>query len=209
VIATEIEPGIHLATAEQSELEPHPADRDATTGLPAWRAAESLAARALLRRVLANAAGVTATRIAARESGRPYLPDRPDIHVSLAHDDGMVAAAVSIGGPVGVDIQRRTPVTEALLRRCCTPTALAALAVLTQTAREREFARIWTVQEACVKAAGTGMAGEPWRIPVEVGQLAGAWSGDRLPTYRWLSVPTDPDTPAGVAFAAEHDHPGR
>ena len=44
-------------------------------------------------------------------------------------------------------------------------------------------AGIWTVQEACVKAAGSGLAGRPWRIPVEVAQLHGRWRG-----YRWVSL---------------------
>ena len=130
---------------------------------------------ALLRRLVAEVADEPAARIAKRPSGQPYLPDRPDLAVSMSHDGDWVAAAVGIGVSVGIDVQQPEPVTAGRLRRCGSPEARLALAALPDADREREYARIWAVQEACVKAAGTGLAGRPWSIPVGVGQHHGEW----------------------------------
>jgi 4'-phosphopantetheinyl transferase len=79
--------------------------------------------------------------------------------------------------PVGIDVQRPEPVTAGRLRRCGSDSARRALAALPDAEREHEYARIWAVQEACVKAAGTGLAGRPWTIPVDVGREDGEWQG--------------------------------
>ncbi|KAA2255361.1 4'-phosphopantetheinyl transferase superfamily protein [Solihabitans fulvus] len=178
------------------------ADTEAARLLPAWRAAEYLAARALLRRLLAEVAGPAAAvlPIAADEAGRPHLPDRPDLTISLSHEGDWVAAAVGLGVDVGVDVQPPQPASEGLRRRCCTPRARRALAELPAADRDREFAWIWTVQEACVKADGTGVAGLPWTVPVEVGQRAGVW-GD----YRWRRLPDSIGVPASFAYRGSPD----
>lgn len=160
-------------------------DLRAAARLPAWRVPERLAARALLRHLVAEVAGerAAASPLAARAGGQPYLATRPDLGVSVSHAGGWVAAAVRPGGPVGVDVQVPLPVREGLLERCCTPSARRELARLSGPVRDEEFAWIWSVQEACVKAAGAGVAGRPWTIPVEVGQLAGRWRG-----FRWSAL---------------------
>ena len=132
-------------------------------------------AETLLRRLLTEVAGESDARIAKRPSGQPYLPDHPDLTVSMSHDGEWAAAAVGIGVPVGIDVQRPEPVTAGRLRRCGSDSARRMLAALPDAEREHEYARIWAVQEACVKAAGTGLAGRPWSIPVGVGQHDGAW----------------------------------
>jgi 4'-phosphopantetheinyl transferase len=154
-----------------------PADERAARQLPAHRAAEYLAARTLLRCLVSEVAGnrVATSPLGAHRAGQPFLTARSDIGISLSHTDGWVAAAVHLRGQVGVDVQVPVPASGRLVRRCCTPSALAALAVLPQAERDLEFARIWSVQESCVKATGRGIAGLPWMIPVEVGQTSGNW----------------------------------
>lgn len=160
----------------------HPADRAGTAGLPAWRVAEALAARALLRRLLAllgNHSASTAP-IRAEAGGRPYLDGEPGIGVSLSHDSGTVAAAVGVGHRVGIDVQGPVEPSPALLRRCCQPDVAARIAALPAPRRAGEFAAVWAVQEACVKAAGVGLAGRPWAVPVGFRPDRGRWHG-----YRW------------------------
>jgi 4'-phosphopantetheinyl transferase len=200
VISAQVATGVHVGVAELSTMDgraPHPGDARAAAALPAPRAAEYIAARSVLRRLLADVAGPAAARlsIGARPGGQPYLPGRPDLAVSLSHGGGWVAAALGVGAAVGVDVQAPEPVSTGLLRRCCTPAARAELAGLPVPARDREFARIWTVQEACVKAAGVGLAGRPWTIPVGVGQRTGSWRH-----YRWQSVPGCRAVPASCAY---------
>jgi phosphopantetheinyl transferase/thioesterase domain-containing protein len=166
--------------------------------LPASRRTESRAARALLRSLLADGLGtdVAAAPIAARESGQPYLPERPDLAISLSHTQGHVAAAVGVGMAVGIDVQVPVPVSAGVIRRCCMPNVRGELETLPDADRELEFAWIWTVQEACVKATGAGLAGRPWTIPVRRAQRCGEWHG-----HRWLSLRDDSVVPVSVAYA--------
>jgi 4'-phosphopantetheinyl transferase len=166
--------------------------------LPAWRLTESRAARALLRWLLADEVGADAAAapIAARHSGQPYLRGRPELGISLSHGHGHVAAAVGLGVAIGIDVQAAVPVSPGVIRRCCLPEVRQELAALPDAARDLEFAWIWTVQEACVKAAGTGLAGRPWSIPVHRGQHEGEWLG-----YRWRSLRHDSAVPVSVAHA--------
>lgn len=163
---------------------------------------EGAAARALLRRLLAEVAGrdAGATPLAARPGGQPFLPERPDLTVSLSHSGGWVAAAVGLGPDVGVDVQVPQPASAALLRRCCGPAARRALAAMPPRRLDEEFAWIWTVQEACVKATGSGLAGRPWTIPVGVGQRAGTWR-----RVRWLSLRDRVGVPVSCAYG--HSRP--
>jgi 4'-phosphopantetheinyl transferase len=193
--------GVWLAVARTSDLAgvgSVDSDAVASRGLAARRAAEFRAARALLRALLAEKADADAAAgpIAARRSGQPYLPERTDLGISLSHSDGHVAAAVGLGVAVGVDVQIPVPVSPAVIGRCCTPEVRSVLDRLPAAARDRELAWIWTVQEACVKATGAGLAGRPWTIPVDLAQDEGTWHG-----YRWLSLRNASRVPVSIAYA--------
>jgi 4'-phosphopantetheinyl transferase len=193
---------VHVAVRHTTALrgiEPAPVDAEAAEGLPAWRAAEYLAARTLLRRLLADVGepGATTLPIAARDTGQPHLPDRPDLAISLSHEGGWVAAGIGTTD-IGVDVQLPSPTNLGLIRRCCTPSAQRELTDLPDAQRDLEFARIWTVQEACVKAAGSGLGGRPWTVPVEVGQRTGVWHG-----YRWHRLSDRLGVPASCAYREE------
>jgi 4'-phosphopantetheinyl transferase len=152
----------------------------AAAGRVAHRRQERAAARALLRRLLAEVVDGDAAKapLAADARGKPYLAGRDDVAVSLSHGDGWVAAAVRPGGgAVGVDVQGAIPRGELLARRCCRPATRRRLARLSPPRRALELAWIWSVQEACVKAEGTGISGLPWTIPVQVEQRRGRWKG--------------------------------
>lgn len=190
---------MRVAVAEQrllAHLPLAPSDRAEVDNRPAGPRAERLAARALLRMLLAAELGplARATPIAARDGGQPYLPEWPGVTVSLSHDAGTVAAALGRGVPVGVDVQVPVPAPPGLLRRCCAQEVRAALDRLPEPVRDREFAWIWTVQEACVKATGAGLAGKPWAIPVPAGRRTGRWAD-----LRWVSLRGHSRVPASVA----------
>lgn len=195
--------GVYVAVASApAMLSTPPAAVDVSTalGLPDWRAREQLAARALLRRLLTEVVGARAAALplAAKPGGRPYLPDRADLSVSLSHSGDLVAAALGVGRAVGVDVQRPEPVPPELIDRCCSPGTARVLAALPAGRRAERFAGIWTVQEACVKATGAGLAGQPWRIPVGLTRSAGRWRG-----LRWLKVGCRLGVPVGCAYQIE------
>jgi 4'-phosphopantetheinyl transferase len=185
----EVAQGVHVALSPMAALAP---------GETHWRTRERAATRALLRRLLAEVCGPDAagTPLAARRTGQPYLPERPDVTVSLSHSGEWAAAAIGVGASVGVDVQVPQPAAR-LLRRCCRPAAREVLAGMPSPRRDLEFAWLWTAQEACVKATGAGLAGLPWTIPVEVGQRAGRWHD-----VRWLSLRDRCRVPVSCAWAA-------
>jgi 4'-phosphopantetheinyl transferase len=179
-------PGVHVAVAAYTP----------PAGEPAWRA-EGRAARALLRRLLAEVCGPrpAGLDLARRTGGAPYLPERPELGISLSHTRGWLAAAVGVGHAVGVDVQAPAPVPAGMLHRCCRPDVRARLRTLPAAERAARFARIWSVQEACVKSAGTGLAGRPWNIPVDPDCVRGEWD-----TIRWLLLDGLGELPVGCAY---------
>ncbi|MEW2376557.1 4'-phosphopantetheinyl transferase superfamily protein [Micromonospora sp. NPDC047812] len=111
----------------------------------------------------------------------------------LAHLPPAPTDLATVGDlPAGPRAERLA--ARALLRRCCAPTVRAALDRLPGPARVREFAWIWTVQEACVKATGAGLGGRPWAIPVPSGRRTGRWAD-----LRWVSLRGHSRVPASVA----------
>ncbi|MEW1762024.1 4'-phosphopantetheinyl transferase superfamily protein [Streptomyces cyaneofuscatus] len=173
-------------------------DRAAASRLPPWRAEEYAASRTLLRALLREIGeDVAGGPVAAHPSGRPYLPGRPDLGVSLSHSSGRVAAAVGRGCAVGVDVQAPSYVSDRLLGRCCSPADAEALAGMPEARRRREFAWIFTVQEACVKAVGRGLSGRPWNVPVNLGQQAGDWG-----RVSWCAPRDGEPFPVGCAWNA-------
>jgi 4'-phosphopantetheinyl transferase len=196
-----VDAGVYASACRITDLSdaaPYLVDLRSARGTPRWRRSEHLAGRTLLRRLLADVVGgaATASPIAARAHGGPYLVRRPDVGVSLAHTDGWVAAAVHLGGTVGVDSQAVVPVDDRMVRRCCGPAARARLARLPRPDRALEIAWIWTVQEACVKATGAGLADRPWTIPVDVGQHDGRWG-----TVAWTELRDQWPVPVSCAHS--------
>ncbi|MFF2537136.1 4'-phosphopantetheinyl transferase family protein [Streptomyces cyaneofuscatus] len=178
-------------------------DRAAASRLPPWRAQEYAASRTLLRALLREIGeDVAGGPVAADPSGRPYLPGRPDLGVSLSHSSGRVAAAVGRGCAVGVDVQTPSYVSDRLLRLCCSPADAEALASMPEARRRAEFAWIFTVQEACVKAVGRGLSGRPWNVPVNLGQQAGGWG-----RVSWCAPRDGEPVPVGCAWNARLPNP--
>jgi 4'-phosphopantetheinyl transferase len=188
---------VDTAPAAIRGWEPTEDDLRASAHLASWRAQEFLAARCLLRRMLADALGpvAAALTIMKRDSGQPYLSGAEHIGVSLSHDRGLVAAAISVHGPVGVDTQHPTPVSARMMLRCCSCPDVKTLIALPMRERMRECAWIWSVQEACVKAAGLGIAGRPWSVQVSPGQCAGQWAG-----HSWRSLRDESQIPVSCAY---------
>ncbi|MEA5360934.1 hypothetical protein VA596_15405 [Amycolatopsis sp., V23-08] len=201
---TEVAPGVWVASATHADLGAPPAhagDLAEAGARPGWRRAEFLAGRQLLRRLLRRVRpGSAELPLGTDPAGKPRLdPGGPAglalPGVTISHDGDHIAAAVCLHGDIGVDVQLPPDrLADSTVRRCLGSHAPAVTA-LPRARRAREFAWVWTVQEACVKAAGTGMAGRPWSIDVPPGVLAGHWGG-----FAWLSLRTRSPVPLSCAF---------
>lgn len=200
----EISPGVWVASAARADLGDalaHPGDLADAGTRPRWRRTEFLAGRHLLRRLLRQVRpDLAALPLRADPAGKPRLdaggaPDLALPGITISHDGDRIAAAVCAHGDVGVDVQLPPDrLTDSTVRRCLGSHAPKVTA-LPRAWRAREFAWVWTVQEACVKAAGTGMAGRPWSIDVPPGAVSGHWGG-----FAWLSLRTRSPVPLSCAF---------
>jgi 4'-phosphopantetheinyl transferase len=164
--------------------------------LPEWRARELLAARRALRSLLAaHFPEARHAPVAYSDRGAPRLVDQPGIGISVSHDGGTVAACAALDHAVGVDLQHPPDtVSDGMLRRCA-KTHTERLARLPMAARTREFAWLWTVREAIVKADGTGVAGGLWTADITPYSQHGA-SG----RHRWVSLREQSPIPLSCAY---------
>jgi 4'-phosphopantetheinyl transferase len=101
--------------------------------------------------------------------GKPELaPPWSGLHTSLSHSGGLIAAAIAVGRPVGIDMQDMVPGLNAvaLSARFFPPAEAAYVAAGRDAdARAGRFTRLWTRKEAVVKAVG----GRLWpNLPITV-----------------------------------------
>lgn len=115
--------------------------------------ARCILADALARHTLHALTGAApdAIRFSRSQRGKPWAPDL-GVHFSLSHSGALVLCAAA-PFPVGADIQRHRPVSDALLRRalaagCAEPTPAA-------------FFPWWVRQEAAGKLTGRGLSLSP------------------------------------------------
>jgi 4'-phosphopantetheinyl transferase len=120
-----------------------------------------LAAHLLVRHVAAGLAGVAPDRLVlvqscatcgATDHGRPAIDGRPDLHVSLSHARGVVAA-IAATAPCGIDVE--THRDGGVPAGTLTPREQAWVGA--QPDRGAAFMRLWVRKEAWAKATGEGL----------------------------------------------------
>lgn len=132
-----------------------PGDRDRLAALHGERAAAFLAGRAALLAAIgprdAGAAVDATCPDCGRSHGRPRLPTRPSLHLSLSHAAGL-AFAVAASAPIGIDAE---PLGT-------DPARLAGAAALLPG--RGDALRRWTAVEAVLKAEGRGLRVDPVEV---------------------------------------------
>lgn len=125
---------------------------------------EFVVARGLLRQMLSRVAGLAAAErgLEFQQDGRgkPALAGGGPIAFNLSHSHGLALVALTIGGSVGVDLEKIRPEADwqALARRFFTAAESRAIDACSPGRRARAFFVCWTRKEALVKAAGDGIA---------------------------------------------------
>ncbi|MCC7042939.1 MAG: 4'-phosphopantetheinyl transferase superfamily protein [Acidobacteria bacterium] len=179
-----------------------------------------LIGRVMARTIVGDALGIAPHDWPWREGrrGRPEV-DLADCPVSfnLAHSAGLVVCALSVLGPVGVDVEHRfrTPLERALVTRCCASDEAADVDTHGEAWRDH-FLKYWTLKESYLKAVGLGISVHLPDVRFRIagsatsaftGSLAGAdagWTFDLqpLPPAHYVAVATS--TPDGVRSRVEH-----
>jgi 4'-phosphopantetheinyl transferase len=161
---------------------------------------EFIAAHALLRGMLAFHLGrpAAAWQFAPSEFGKPRLAKKfrmPEIDFNLSHTRGLVAAALVSGGSIGIDAEQidRAKADLEVAQTYFAPSEIEILRDTPQSERATCFFRLWTLKEACLKAAGAGFSTPldsfaftltPIRIKflANFGDLPPHWYFETLPT---------------------------
>jgi 4'-phosphopantetheinyl transferase len=160
-----------------------------------------LAGRAVARASLARLAGVPPAelKLIRPRWAKPRLDPRhrlsTSIDFSLAHAPRLVMMGVSSNGPIGVDVERVDAVRAVGGRRALDDRELEALAHVAPADQTAECLRVWTVKEACVKAAGVALRNVR-SVHVSPGSQ-GVWR-----SWRWQTVDLGEATAAAVATHA-------
>jgi 4'-phosphopantetheinyl transferase len=134
-----------------------------------------VASHALARLVLSQATGLPATRIrfAAQcrrcggAHGKTRVATAPQLHISISHAAGRVAVAVTLLGPVGVDLEPTgADDLDGLADVALTTRERVAFAQLPSEQRSSAVLTWWVRKEAVLKATGDGMFVAPADIEI-------------------------------------------
>jgi 4'-phosphopantetheinyl transferase len=175
------------------------------------------AARGVLRDILARYAGVepASLQFDYQPSGKPFLAvvtGAGGLQFNLSHSKGMGLYGVTLGRPVGVDIERIRQGAEfsRIAERFFTSNEAQALRDCPAHLQAEAFFRCWTRKEAFIKAVGKGFAlglGS-FEVSIEPGDgdaLLGV-GDDPAAVERWHL--SNVDAPAGFAAAVAVEQRG-
>jgi 4'-phosphopantetheinyl transferase len=127
------------------------------------RARAWLVGRGILRTILATYTGsaAAAIQIITQPGGKPQLAGTDArVRFSVSHSGAVIAVAVAHDREVGVDLEwiDRQLDVDAVARRFLARSELSLLQASIGVERTDIFFRLWTAKEACLKAAGLGLA---------------------------------------------------
>lgn len=121
-----------------------------------------VAAHALLRGALSHHSGLSPDewRFESEAAGKPYLLHQSELQFNIAHTRGLVACALSLAGPVGIDVECVDGEREigSISESYFAPTEVAELKACEEgRPQQARFIELWTLKEAYLKALGAGL----------------------------------------------------
>ncbi len=121
-------------------------------------------AHALLRSILSRYLAVPPRELTFVRSyhGKPSLAHQanlPPVHFNLTTTERLVACAVTLHHPLGIDAESMDrPIDLAVADVCFSPAEIVDLAGVPESMKKSQFFQYWTLKEAYVKARGLGLA---------------------------------------------------
>lgn len=115
------------------------------------------------------------------EYGKPALaPPYHFLHFNLSHCHDLAVIAMSLDGPVGIDLEAtgRAPDLLECEATFCHPAEILALPDEREN-RSCQLLRIWTAKEALLKALGTGLSHPPESVRILFGNPIGTGISER------------------------------
>ena len=103
----------------------------------------SAAVYSLLEHAFANEYGGALPQVKKTPNGKPYFPDRPDVHFSLSHARTHVLCAIS-DAPVGADIESPRHISERAISYFCSSEELVFFDPID----------LWVLKESYIKLIG-------------------------------------------------------
>ncbi len=165
------------------------------------------ACRIALRQLLSEASNRRAAQVRFRYGprGKPALDDDAgaDWRFSVSHSGDRALIALTRGIDIGVDLERLRPLQDlqGLARVSCSEEEQQAVAAAKDPVRA--LLERWTAKEACLKATGTGIAGDLRQLRLRAGMMTGPFGiGGEGRACRVYDLPID----AHVAALAVCDH---
>jgi 4'-phosphopantetheinyl transferase len=160
VWALRIRPSIDLAARFEAALAPDEVERAARFRMDHLQQFFTIA-RGVLRHVLERYLIAAPGRIKFDygSRGKPALASPTGIEFNLSHSGDLALLALTIGCPVGVDVELISPKTEIvdITRRFFSPEETCDMMSLPESEREQAFFCCWTRKEAYIKAIGDGL----------------------------------------------------
>lgn len=134
----------------------------------------SLCGEVLVRHVF-RSMGYPEIRIQRTAKNKPFCPDIPQWKFSISHGGAWVAVSVS---PFenGVDLEEIKGDYRDVYETVLTKGELELLRRTAESLQTKEFLRMWTVKEACLKRTGEGL----YRDPKEIDTTALETAADSL-----------------------------
>lgn len=175
--------------------------------------------RGALRHVLSHYTGIRpgALLFSRLPGGKPRLAVRsgsPTPEFSVTRSENRALIAVSIHGPVGVDIEFVRPVAEldSLAERFFAPGERAALQRVPKNQWITAFFTLWTRKEAVLKAAGLGLADgldgfEIPLVPAEAGLTVSPLPGSDRTGWTLFDLNAGPEFKAALAVGESNAPP--
>jgi 4'-phosphopantetheinyl transferase len=153
--------------------------------------AQHAVGRALVRSLGARALGCgpREVNVAVTDTGKPWLPELPNLNVNVSHTRSAVVVA-SASVPVGVDIEQPEPSAvhpQRLAQRLFARSEAQTLTALSDERVAEWFSSVWTIKEAVGKALGVGVIPALSQVVVETSDtgLELAAVGDGPPAESW------------------------